>query len=110
MFPIRNVLKQGDALAPLFFNFALEYAIRGAQVNQDVIKEEEQKARTQYGTSLQGCQLQRHELHYSRDCATACPTCAVLIQIKAIMDCFFLSFKANATVKPAKTGHVLHSS
>jgi len=38
MFPIRNVLKQGDALAPLFFNFALEYAIRGAQVNQDVIK------------------------------------------------------------------------
>ena len=28
MFPIRNVLKQGDALSPLLFNFALEYAIR----------------------------------------------------------------------------------
>jgi hypothetical protein len=28
MFPIRNGLKQGDALAQLLFNFALEYAIR----------------------------------------------------------------------------------
>jgi hypothetical protein len=28
MFPINNVLKQGDALSPLLFNFALEYAIR----------------------------------------------------------------------------------
>jgi len=27
-FPIRNGLKQGDALTPLLFNFALEYAIR----------------------------------------------------------------------------------
>ena len=29
MFPIRNGLKQGDALSPLLFNFALEYAIKG---------------------------------------------------------------------------------
>jgi len=28
MFPIGNGLKQGDALTPLLFNFALEYAIR----------------------------------------------------------------------------------
>jgi len=34
MFPIRNGLKEGDALAPLIFNFALEYAIKRVQVNQ----------------------------------------------------------------------------
>ena len=38
MFPTRNGLKQGDALSPLFFNFALKYAIRRGQVNQDGLK------------------------------------------------------------------------
>jgi hypothetical protein len=33
IFPIRNGLKQGDALSPLLFNFALEYGIRRVQVN-----------------------------------------------------------------------------
>jgi hypothetical protein len=35
MFSIRNGLKQGDVLSPLHFNFALEYAIKRVQVNQD---------------------------------------------------------------------------
>ena len=38
VFPIRNGLKQGDALLPLLFNFALEYAIRMVEVKQDGLK------------------------------------------------------------------------
>jgi hypothetical protein len=38
MFPIRNGLKQGDALSPLLFNFVLEDDVRREQVSQDGLK------------------------------------------------------------------------
>jgi hypothetical protein len=38
VFSFRNGLKQGDALMPLLFNSALDYAIRRVQVHQDGLK------------------------------------------------------------------------
>jgi len=37
-FPLRNGLKKGVALSPFLLNFALGYAIRIVQVNQDGLK------------------------------------------------------------------------
>jgi hypothetical protein len=37
-FPIQNGVKQGDALSLLFFNLALQYAIRKVQENQMGLK------------------------------------------------------------------------
>jgi hypothetical protein len=38
MFTIKNVLKKGDALSPMPFNFSVGYAIRKIHVNQDGLK------------------------------------------------------------------------
>jgi len=38
MFPVRNGLKQGDAVSPLLFHSVLEYAIKRVQAIQDGLK------------------------------------------------------------------------
>ena len=38
MFHVKKILKQRDALPPKLFNFALKYAIRRVQVNQNSSK------------------------------------------------------------------------
>jgi hypothetical protein len=38
MFPVRNGLKQGDALSPLLFNFSLKSAIKKVQANPNGLK------------------------------------------------------------------------
>jgi hypothetical protein len=38
MFPVRNGLKQVDALSPLFFNYAVEHTIGRVRVNRDGLK------------------------------------------------------------------------
>ena len=51
-FPIRNCLKQGDALTPLLFNFALQYAIRKVRINQKGLKLNGTHQRLAYGHNV----------------------------------------------------------
>jgi len=52
MFPIMNGLKQGDVLTKLLFNFALEFAFRRVQVNQDGLKLNDTQQRLLYADDL----------------------------------------------------------
>jgi len=38
MFPIKNGLKEGDALLSLLFNFALKYAVTKVKANHKLLK------------------------------------------------------------------------
>jgi hypothetical protein len=38
IFPVKNILKKGDALSPLHFNIVLESAIRRVRVKQKGLK------------------------------------------------------------------------
>jgi hypothetical protein len=51
-FPIQNCIKQGDALSPLFFNFASEYAIKKVQENRVGLKLNETHQLLVYGDDV----------------------------------------------------------
>jgi hypothetical protein len=38
MFPVKNVLKEGEASSPLLFYYALDFIIRRVQLDQDGLK------------------------------------------------------------------------
>jgi hypothetical protein len=52
MFPIKYGLKQGDALLPLYFNCAVEYAVRRVQVHQDDMKLHDTHQRLVYADDI----------------------------------------------------------
>jgi hypothetical protein len=52
MLHIKSGFKQGDALSSLFFNFALEYAIKRIKVNQDGLKLNDALQHLFYGVML----------------------------------------------------------
>jgi hypothetical protein len=65
-FLIQNSLKQGDALSPLLFNFALEYAIRNVQENRAGLKLNETNRLLVYADDVNLLQDRIHSINKNR--------------------------------------------
>jgi hypothetical protein len=58
-FPIRNGLKQGEALLSLFFNFTLDNAIRRVRINRDGLKLNDQNVGRSYIINIESNSIGR---------------------------------------------------
>jgi hypothetical protein len=79
-FPIKNGLKQGDALSPLLFNFALEYAIRKIQREIEI----------EWDTSASGINLLSENINIIKNIET------LLDARKEVVLPFFLQYQTYA--------------
>ena len=58
---------------------------------------------------MQHLKMNNTKLEFNVACSVG-PLTEVFLNLTEVFPCFFLSCKANARVKPAKTGHGTHSS
>jgi hypothetical protein len=63
-FPIQNGLKQGDALSPLLFNFALVYAISRVQENQEELQFNGTRQLLAYADNINPLRLSGNYMYY----------------------------------------------